>query len=184
MKKMFAVFVPLVLVAAFAGIQPAAGQTFESWARPDAQVRGGPADQSYVGDDIYNHNARRQTVQRIVRPGYCDQFNVMLENDGEEVDSFIVRGMGSTSKFRVTYWYGPLNVTDDVVRGVFESGDIEPGDADYLMLDVCARTLNRQGTTRTTLVSAMSTEEHVWDTVGARLKVDKHAGDFGSQRPI
>ena len=189
--RSFALLVPLVLVAApIGGIQPAVAQ-LACVPLPDAQIRGGPADLSYIGNTLHSHDALEQTLQRQVRPGFGDQFNINIKNDSTCADSFFVHGASSTMKFRISYWYGALNVTADVVAGTFKTVDLAPGSSDYLMAFIYVKRGVRSGSWITNWVSVTSSAGagrlaalDVWDVVGARVLVNRHAGDFNSQFPI
>ena len=150
----------------------------------DALIRGGLAS-AYRGDDIYNQTGTGQTFVRQARSGFGDQFNVKIENDGSVDDSFSVHGAGSSMKFKVTYWSGPFNVTPDVVFGTFQTDVLAPGESQSLTAFIFAKRGVRSGTGMTDLVSATSDADPAFsDVVGARLVVNKNAGDFNSQLPI
>jgi hypothetical protein len=160
--------------------------------QPDALIRGGLAS-AYLGDDIYNQTGARQTFVRQVRPGFGDQFNMRIENDGSLEDSFSVHGAGSSMKFKVSYWYGATDVTSEVVAGTFRTPNLKPGASVHLMAFIYARRGTRSGASMTDLIAVTSvgpTEErtngivHAMDVVGARLVVNKKAGDLNSQLPI
>jgi YVTN family beta-propeller protein len=152
--------------------------------QPDAQIRGGLAS-AYRGDDIYNQTGLGQTFGRQSRPGFGDQFNVKIENDGSVDDHFSAHGAGSSTKFKVTYWSGPFNVTPDVVAGTFQTGSLTPGGSQILTVFIFAKRGVRLGTWMTDLISVASdADPTVSDVVGARLVVSKTAGDFNSSRPI
>ena len=150
----------------------------------DALIRGGLAS-AYRGDDIYNQTGTGQTFVRQARSGFGDQFNVKIENDGSVDDSFWVHGAGSSTKFKVTYWSGPLNVTPDVVAGTFQTDALTPGGSQILTVFIFAKRGVRLGTWMTDPISVTSdADPTVSDVVGATLRVSKTAGDFNSSRPI
>jgi len=163
--------------------------------QPDAQIRGGLAS-SYLGDLIYNQSGLGQTFQRQVRPGFGDQFNVKIQNDSNcFTDSFLVKGAPSAGRFSVSYWYEGVNVTSDVVAGTFKTPYLHPGNSVDLMVFIYAKRGTRSGASMTNLISVTSVRSlpnprvaaaavGVSDVVGARLVVNKKAGDFNSQLPI
>jgi uncharacterized delta-60 repeat protein len=155
--------------------------------RPDAQIRGGPADATYLGDDVYNLNGAGQTLQRRVRPGFGDRFNVRVENDGDCPDTFLVHGAGGSAKFKIAYWSEGLNVTPEVVAGTFETPELGAGESADLVAYIWAKRGTNQGTWITDRISFSSTRADplgVADIVGARVVVNRKAGDFNSQVPI
>jgi hypothetical protein len=190
-RRTFALLVPFVMIAALiGGIQPAVAQAVCVYL-PDAAIRGGPADLSYRGNDVYNHNGSLQSLQRVVRPGFGDQFNIRMQNDGNCLDSLVVHGAGNSMKYKITYWSGPLNVTADVVSGTFETGDLNTGESEYLLAFIYVRKGTRSGSSMTDQISVASmtakslpTPVLLWDVVGAKVHVDRKAGDFNSQCPI
>jgi hypothetical protein len=190
--RTFALLVPFAMIAALiGGIQPAVAQV--RCAVPDAQIRGGPADLTYMGDNIYSNDGLGQTLQRQVRPRFGDQFNIKIQNDADCLDSFLVRGGGSTMRFNITYWHGALNVTSDVVAGTFKTIDLKAGESDFLKVFIYAKRGTRSGSWIKDLVYVTSSSSipldrgaipsGVLDVVGARVLVNRHAGDFNSQLP-
>ena len=152
--------------------------------RPDAQIRGGLAS-SYIGRNIYNLGGGGQTFGRQVRPGFSDQFNVRMQNDGNTIDSFFVHGEGSSTKFRITYFSGSINVTGAVVAGTFQTFDVNPGFSRELKVVIFVRPGVNLGSTMTDLISVTSNgNPAVRDVVGAKVLVSRNAGDFNSQLPI
>jgi uncharacterized delta-60 repeat protein len=152
--------------------------------RPDAQIRGGLAS-SYIGRNIYNLGGGGQTFGRRVRPGFSDQFNVRMQNDGNTIDSFFVHGEGSSTKFRITYFSGSINVTGAVVAGTFQTFDVNPGFSRELKVVIFVRPGVNLGSTMTDLISVTSNgNPAVRDVVGAKVLVSRNAGDFNSQLPI
>jgi hypothetical protein len=181
-----------MIAALIGGIQPAVAQIAPCVYQPDAQIRGGPADLSYRGNNIYNQNGSGQSLQRVVRPGFGDQFNIRMQNDSDAcVDHFVVHGAGNSMKYKITYWSGPLNVTADVVAGTFVTGDLNPGDSEYLLAFIYVKKGTRSGSSMTDQIAVGSMAARslpipviLWDVVGAKVHVDRKAGDFNSQFPI
>jgi hypothetical protein len=158
--------------------------TTEDPFQPDAQIRGGLAS-AYLGGGIYNQDGLGQTFGRKAKPGFGDQFNVKIENDGGCSDTFLVQGAGNYNKFKVTYWSGPLNVTPSVVSGTFQTGPLDPGSSELLRVFIYTVRGVRIGTSMTDLISVTSNgDPSVSDVVGATLRVSKTAGDFNSQLPV
>jgi len=158
--------------------------TEDATLQPDAQIRGGLASY-YLGNDIYNQDGLGQTFGRKAKPGFGDQFNVKIENDGTCSDTFLVQGAGNYNKYKVTYWSGPLNVTPSVVGGTFQTSPLDPGASELLRVFIYAVRGVKIGTMMTDLISFSSNEDpSVTDVVGATLGASRTAGDFNSSRPI
>ena len=168
--------------------------TTDPFLQPDAQIKGGPASLTYLGDDIYNHDGTDQTFQRQVRPGFGDKFNVKVQNDSNcFTDSFLVEGGPVPTRFKASYWYEGVDVTSDVVAGIFETPKLRSGESVDLTVFIYAKRGTRSGASMTDLITATSGGVYRWrgetvpvasDVVGARLVVNKKAGDFNSQLPI
>ena len=78
-------------------------------------------------------------------------------------------------------------MTADVVSGTFVTGDLNPGESEYLLAFIYVKKGTRSGSSMTDLISVTSmcaAPSEVRDVVGARLVVNKKAGDFNSQLPI
>jgi len=152
--------------------------------QPDAQIRGG-LDSAYRGNGICNQDGLGQTFQRQVRPGFGDQFNIRIQNDGDCQDSFFVHGAGSSSKFQITYWSGSTNVTAAVVAGTYQTPVLNAGDSANLLAFIHVRRTTKIGSWMTDRISVTSdTDPAVSDVVGAKVLVSRNAGDLNSSRPI
>ena len=172
------------------------GQVSECPPRPDALVRGGPADSAYLGNNIYNTTGAHQTKVRRVRRGYGDVFTVKLENDSECTDEFMVGSDLSvrSPRIKVTYWSGTMNVTHSVKAGTFMTGPLDPGESAFLMIEVFVNPWVNDNpyskkilTTATSVGASVEREavnSMVQDVVGAKVVVDSGAGDVGGQRPV
>lgn len=152
--------------------------------RPDAQVKGGPADSVYLGKDVYNTTGRWQTKHRYVKPGHVDRFNIKLENDGTATDTFTVEGDRSSSMFTVSYFADDTDITSAVVSGAYDTGKITPGSSTFIAVQIETSPKARLGSMKKVLVTATSQgDASLRDTVGAEATVQEMAGDIGGQSP-
>lgn len=88
--------------------------------RPDALIR--RARQSrYKGDEIHNTTAAGQSVGTVAAVGQRTRFVVTLQDDGTAADGVTVRGDAGGGRFRVRYFNGPNDVTDEVVAGTYDA---------------------------------------------------------------
>ena len=205
--RTFALLVPFALIVALVGgIQPAMGQIAPTCPRPDAQIKGGPASLLWVGDNIYSPtSAVGQTFQRQVRPTYRDQFNIKIENDGDvncvESQGLWVRGQGTTSRYIITYYsIDPIsglpvaNITAAVVAGTYQTDPLDPGESAFIRVYIYVRPGVPSGSSITDLIYVGSdlvvaprprvfADTTVRDVVGARVVVNRRAGDFNSSLP-
>jgi uncharacterized delta-60 repeat protein len=152
--------------------------------QPDAQIRGGLAS-SYIGKNIYNLGGGGQTFGRQVRPGFSDQFNVKMQNDGNVIDRFFVHGEGGSTRFRITYFSGTTNVTGAVVAGTFQTPNVQPGSSRELKVVIFVRPGVSLGSIMTDQISVRSKgDPSARDVVGAKVLVSRNAGDLNSSRPV
>jgi len=100
-----------------------------------------------------------------------------------------VHGAGSSMKYRIAYWSGPLNVTADVVAGTFTTDPLGAGESEYLLAFIYVRPTTRSGSFMTDPISVRSMapvpvgKTAPMDAVSAKVLVNRRAGDFNSQRP-
>jgi hypothetical protein len=173
---------PLAVIATMlAGSQTA--QAGKGVYRADAQIKGGPADVSYLGDNVYNTTASGQTKTRQVRPGHTDGFHILVQNDGSRgTDSFFLDGAGSTSLFTVKYFFDGTNITSAVEAGTYSTSPLALADSEGIIMTISAKGSAPYGSTKTFPIVASSEAGGIPDTVAAKIIVKKSGGDQGGQR--
>lgn len=94
--------------------------------RPDAHIRRAIAAR-FAGDGVYSPNGAGQTRAARVGPGGQAVFFVRVQNDGEVVNGFRVRGPRSDMRWTVRYFAGTRDVTAAVTAGTYRVDDLAPG---------------------------------------------------------
>lgn len=94
--------------------------------RPDAHIRRATAAR-FAGDGVYNPNGTGQTHEVRVGPRGQAVFFVRVQNDGEVLNSFRVRGPRSDPTWTVRYLAGGRDVTRAVTAGTHAVDDLAPG---------------------------------------------------------
>jgi hypothetical protein len=103
--------------------------------RPDGLIKASSAA-SYLGNDIYNRTATRQTIKVKQRRGAGHTFYIREQNDGNVPDRIFVKGPRSGSAFTVRYFDGHTDVTGKVVNGTYRTPLLAPNGAHTLRLRV------------------------------------------------
>jgi hypothetical protein len=78
--------------------------------QPDGKIRKLHST-DYLGNNIYNTTARRQTVKTTAHRGDLRKFKVRVYNDGNTTSAFAAHGVQSARGVRVKYIVGGVNVT-------------------------------------------------------------------------
>lgn len=84
----------------------------------------------YVGDDVHNETGKKQTRSVRVPRGKAKTFFIRAENDGDETDTFRVRGCKGGGGFGIAYLAGAKgtsNITKKVVNGTYRLANVAPG---------------------------------------------------------
>jgi hypothetical protein len=85
--------------------------------RPDGQIAAGG---KYAGNNIYNTTGSKQTKTQSTQAGHTISFQVKVENDGNESDTYALQGSDSIKGFAVTYLIGTIDVTAKVKAGTYQ----------------------------------------------------------------
>lgn len=123
--------------------------------RPDALLRA-PGSTSWIGNDTYNATGARQGRSANVRAGGTATFTLRVENDGPLAEPLVIRGLGSTTRFKVTYLAGRTDVTTQVVAGTYRTRTLAFGEQANLKVVVQAKAGTPAGATTTVVVRASS----------------------------
>jgi hypothetical protein len=83
--------------------------------RPDALLRRGTG--SFVGDDVYNLTADGQTQTASVPRGANLRFGLRIQNDGDVLDTFVLRANTGRGAVTARYFLGADEITDLVGAG-------------------------------------------------------------------
>jgi DNA-binding beta-propeller fold protein YncE len=85
--------------------------------RPDGMIAAGG---TYAGNNVYNTTGTKQTKTQSTQAGHTIAFQVKLENDGNESDTYSLLGSASSTGFAVTYLIGTTDVTAKVKAGTYQ----------------------------------------------------------------
>lgn len=95
--------------------------------RPDAQVRRFGTE-GYRGGNVYNTTGTGQSRTVASPRGTTVTFQIKAQNDGNLTEAFQVKGpAGNTSAYRVRYYAGTTEITDQVVAGTYFTPALAPG---------------------------------------------------------
>jgi hypothetical protein len=97
------------------------------FARPltDARIRRGNG--SFVGNDRYNLTGANQTRTGSAARGRTVTFSVSIQNDVPDAEAFRVKGTAGTNRFRIRYFAGNTNITDEVEAGNHTTAELGVG---------------------------------------------------------
>jgi uncharacterized membrane protein len=85
--------------------------------RPDGMIAAGG---TYAGNNVYNTTGTKQTKTQSTQAGHTISFQVKLENDGNQSDTYSLLGSPSSTGFAVTYLIGTTDITAKVKAGTYQ----------------------------------------------------------------
>lgn len=139
-------------------------------ARPDGHISLA-ATSGYIGNDVYNSTAARQTKTAGVAKGRAKTFYIRGQNDGDSTDSIKIKGCGSSRGFAVTYLSGTTNVTSAVVGGSFRLNNVRPGATKTLKARISvARSVSVNATKSCTIALTSVSKPTLKDVVKAVVR--------------
>ncbi|MDI6788614.1 MAG: hypothetical protein QME51_09610, partial [Planctomycetota bacterium] len=110
--------------------------------RPDVQIKRSD-EGSYLGEETYNLTGLNQTRTRnVASEGTTVTYQIMLQNDGQDVvsDSFTVTGSAAPDNWTVSYFdalSGGSEITyTDITTVGWNTGTVAPGAAKYIRVEV------------------------------------------------
>lgn len=122
--------------------------------RPDAKIRKGTG--VTVGNNIYNTTGADQTRTASVASGGTATFTLKFQNDGTVDDDFVIKGPASTTRFRVTYLVGGVDVTSQVIAGTYRFEDVAPAASRTMTMTIKAKAGTPRGAVFTAKVKVTS----------------------------
>jgi hypothetical protein len=148
------------------GTQTWTAETDVVW--PDALI-GRSTDSALLGDDVYNTTAADQTRRWSAKRRRARRFKLTLQNDGTERGRLDVSGCKSSGPFTVTYTTGSRDITNRVEDGNYRTANLDPDEAEQIVLKIKVARRARIGKTKTCKVTTSS--DGVADAVVAKLRV-------------
>jgi hypothetical protein len=124
--------------------------------QPDGLIKG---SRSFVGNNVYNTTGLGQTVRQKVHRGKKFVFTIEVQNDGNNADTFTLKGPGARPGFIVRYLNGTTgltNITSQVTAGTFMTLPVGPTGVTTVRLVVVVKSTAKVGTGRAWLVLATS----------------------------
>jgi hypothetical protein len=121
--------------------------------RPDALVRR-DLPVAFTGNNKYYPAAQQVTVS--VGPGSTLKFRVRFEADGDNVDSFRVKGTAGSGYFTVGYTAGPYPVTSQMTGAGLTMSNVAPGQFRDVVVTMKTASNAPHGATKTVDVSVRS----------------------------
>ncbi|MBI3649197.1 MAG: hypothetical protein HY240_10690, partial [Actinobacteria bacterium] len=107
-------------------------------------------------DNVYNTTGTSQTKTVKVAVGKSVKFNVMLQNDGTDTDTYKVLGAKSGNGYTIAYFDGTTNVTSSITGGTYKVA-LAPGATKVLTLKV--KVGSSAATSKSILVKVTSTHD-------------------------
>jgi len=144
------------------------------WApRPDTMIKKDGAP-SGVGNNVYNSTGEHQTILAKAKRGKTVTFDIRVQNDASNIDSFKIKGTGQLAGFTVRYLAGTRGTTDitnAVIHGTYTLRNLGAGASRSLRLVVTVKRGTAVGTTKTWSLVARSTHDSTrLDTAKAKTK--------------
>ena len=136
--------------------------------RPDGRLRLGAG--APIGNNVYNTTGAGQTRSATVPNLGTATFTATIENDGNAPDGFTVKGLGTTSRYTVTYRDGPTNITAQVLAGTYTLTGMAPGATHDLTITIKAKPGTPVGNTLSRLVTFTSNTTNAKDAVKATVR--------------
>ena len=110
----------------------------------------------FIGDNIYQQLAQ-QTISSMLAPGTKITSVVILENDGDRLSSFLLKGTVQIYGWKVSYYdarTGGNNITSAVTKNGYKSHELLPDDQEYFRIEIIAK--------RDTFLSAIFPAKQPW----------------------
>ena len=139
-------------------------------AKPDALIS--PRNErNYIGEDVYNSTAAKQTASTFAFRGSTKKFFVRVDNDGEGRELFRVSGGNNPRGYSVRYFDGVTDVTPSVTSGQFEF-NLDPGGSKSIRVEIKVRRSAVSGSSqRFKIVASSASEPARADAVKASVTV-------------
>ena len=142
--------------------------------RPDGRIKK-TAETSYVGNNIYNTTSLNQTESASKKRRQAQVFTIQVQNDGNIVDSFGLKGCGDSGAFDLTYYLGmsgTTNISSGVISGTYSMNNVAPGASRSLRMKVFVKPGASIGAAKSCLLTAKSKSQTTRkDAVKAKVTV-------------
>jgi uncharacterized membrane protein len=120
----------------------------------DGMIRAGSG--AFAGENTYNTTGASQTATASTTARTPVRYTWRIQNDGNIIERFRLRGTAGTNRFTVAYRRGTTNITAAVVAGTFTTPRLAPGVTTDITVTVTPTKRARSGDTITTNLTARS----------------------------
>ncbi len=131
---------------------------------------GRSSDASLRGDGVYGRNGKNQTRKWTAERGQTRSFEVRVTNDGPDTTPAVADGCSSSAGFKVTYEENGVDVTTEVVAGLYQD-TLLPNDSIVLDMQIKAKGGVNVGKTKSCKFGGEI--DNTRDVVRAQLKVKR-----------
>lgn len=139
--------------------------------KPDAQIKL-KSDAGFLGDGVYNSSGASQTSTGTAGPGKARAYVFKIGNDGNDLDTFKVKGCAASAGFTVSYANNGADITAAVQTGTQQFSTVAPGDERTMSVTIASQPGTANGATMSCAIKATSVGDPAKsDTVLARLTV-------------
>lgn len=139
--------------------------------QPDAMIRAS-LSQPYLGGDLYSETGAGQTSVAKVRRTKTWTFRAKLQNDGTDVQYFVVWGAATSPESRTRYYLGTEEITGFVLGPYGYAVELGPNDRSVVRIMVKVRGKAEIGSKPVALLGInWSGDAFLRDVVRARVRV-------------
>ncbi|HYN35647.1 MAG TPA: hypothetical protein VEV82_01610, partial [Actinomycetota bacterium] len=142
--------------------------------RPDGWIKK-TSETSYVGNNIYSTTGLNQTKSAGKKRRTAQVFTIQVQNDGNSVDSFTLKGCGDSSGFDLTYYTGTAgttNISAGVIGGTYSMNNVAPGASRSFRMKIFVKRGAAIGAVKSCLLTAKSkTQTTKKDAVKGKVTV-------------
>lgn len=93
--------------------------------RLQADARVGLDRRVWRGNNVYADSLYQRLQLEIPRGGGTRTFFIGIQNDGDSPTNFVLKGTAGNRSFRVKYFHGTTDVTDDLTEGTLKTGELD-----------------------------------------------------------
>ena len=125
--------------------------------QPDNRIRNA-GEGAYIGNSVYNTDGSSQTKAQAVNNNVTATYEIRIENDGSEPDSFTVTGTAGDASWTVNYFdalAGGTDITAQVTGGGWSTGTRPPDSSRKIRVEVTPSGL-AGGSSKEVLVTSTS----------------------------
>jgi hypothetical protein len=138
--------------------------------KPDELIGTSTNVSKMVGGNIYNATGTGQSKGGKGHLGAKKTFYVLVQNDGNATDTFVIVGSKNAKGFSVKYFVGTTDVTKQVTAGTYEFQNLAPGASQTMKIVVKVKSTATVGAVQKLTVKATAKTTAILDVVKAKVK--------------